>query len=173
MDLKIKDISNYTSMEIFGLFKDVYSSSDSMSETLEEKYPDFASFEKDLEVLQNCSGAIVQVAEIAEKPVGYVSIIPRSQSRLRHTADLNMGVSSVARGKGVGEFLLKTGLEKAIESPELEIVYLMVRSDNAPAIRLYEKLGFERLTVLRRDTKIADTYFDGILMRKFVDTVTA
>ena len=44
----------------------------------------------------------------------------------------------------------------------------MVRSDNEAAIRLYRHAGFEQLAVLDRDTKIGDSYRDGILMRKFV-----
>jgi len=44
----------------------------------------------------------------------------------------------------------------------------MVRLDNAPAVCLYKKMGFEELAVLSRDTKIGDAYFDGLLMRKFV-----
>jgi ribosomal protein S18 acetylase RimI-like enzyme len=170
MSPAIKHFSSYSPAELYGLFKDVYSSSGEMSETLEEKYPDLASFENDLAVLQSIPGAIALVAEIAHKPVAYVTIRPRRQSRLRHTADLNMGVAHIARGQGTGEFVLRAGLEQAFSSSELEIVYLMVRSDNAPAIRLYKKAGFETMTVLHRDTKIADSYFDGILMRKFVDT---
>jgi ribosomal protein S18 acetylase RimI-like enzyme len=48
----------------------------------------------------------------------------------------------------------------------------MVRSDNDPAIRLYRNAGFEQLAVLDRDTKIGDSYRDGILMRKFVRGAT-
>lgn len=40
--------------------------------------------------------------------------------------------------------------------------------DNAPAIRLYRRAGFETLAVLKRDTRIADRHYDGLLMRRFV-----
>jgi ribosomal protein S18 acetylase RimI-like enzyme len=107
--------------------------------------------------------------EVAGRPVAYLIIRPRRQSRLRHTADINMGVARSARGQGLGSLVLQAGLERASASSELEILYLMVRSDNMPAIRLYKKMGFEELTVLSRDTKVGDAYFDGLLMRKFVE----
>ena len=81
-----------------------------------------------------------------------------------------MGVVRSARGQRIGEVLLQAALARAIASPELEIVYLMVRSDNAPAVRLYEKAGFEALATLSRDTKIEVSYFNGLLMRRFLDT---
>jgi len=167
---EIKNFSSCSSAEVYTLFADVYSSSDGMSETLEEKYPDFASFERDFVALQSLPGAIALIAEIAHKPVAYAVIRPRPQSRLRHTADLNMGVARESRGQGIGRLILQAGIDRARATPGLEIVYLMVRSDNAPAICLYEKVGFDTLSVLDQDIKIKDSYFDGILMRIFVDT---
>ena len=140
-----------------------------MSETLEDKYPSLNSFEKDNLVLQSQPGAVALVAELANKPVAYLTIRPRRQSRLSHTADLNMGVADAARNLGIGKLILKAGIEQALLMSELEIVYLMARSDNTPAISLYERFGFETMTTLNRDTKIGSTYFDGLLMRKFVD----
>jgi len=165
----IKDFRSYSPADLYSLFRDVYSSSDGMSETLEEKYPCLNAFEKDIVVLQSLPGAIALAIEIAQAPVAYLTIRPRQQSRLRHTADLNMGVAHATRGQGLGGLVLQSGLERACDSTELEIIYLMVRSDNIPAIGLYKKTGFETLAILSRDTKIATTYYDGLLMRKFVD----
>ena len=64
--------------------------------------------------------------------------------------------------------MLQAALDRVAAEPAIEIVYLMVRSDNEAAIRLYRHAGFEQLAVLDRDTKIGDSYRDGILMRKFV-----
>ncbi|HDS44522.1 MAG TPA: N-acetyltransferase [Methanomicrobia archaeon] len=64
--------------------------------------------------------------------------------------------------------ILQAALERASASAELEILYLMVRADNEPAIRLYKKMGFEVVAILSRDTRIGDAYFDGLLMRTFV-----
>jgi ribosomal protein S18 acetylase RimI-like enzyme len=166
----IKDFSDYSCSDLLALFKDIYSSSKGMSETLEDKYPNLKSFEKDAAVLQSLPSAVSLIVELANKPVAYLTIRPRRQSRLRHTADLNMGVSDVARNQGIGSLILQAGIERASAMSGLEIVYLMVRSDSTPAVLLYEKMGFEALTTLNRDTKIGTSYYDGVLMRRFVDT---
>lgn len=49
-----------------------------------------------------------------------------------------------ARGRGVGELLINTVFERARELG-LPRVVISVADDNATAIRLYERLGFERL----------------------------
>jgi RimJ/RimL family protein N-acetyltransferase len=165
----IKDFSRYAPADLYALYQDVYSSSEGMSETLEDKYPRLEDFEEDVVALQRLPGAIALAVEVAGRPVAYLTLRPRRQSRLRHTADLNMGVAHAARGQGLGSLILQAGLERASASPDLEILYLMVRSDNTPAIRLYKKMGFEELSVLSRDTKIGDAYLDGLLMRKFVE----
>lgn len=59
-----------------------------------------------------------------------------------HRALLGMGVGARHRGKGIGEQLLKSMLEWMRNNTAIEYLDLWVMSDNIPAIRLYEKLGF-------------------------------
>ena len=47
-------------------------------------------------------------------------------------------------GKGVGSALMRAALEVADRWLELSRLELTVYTDNAPAIRLYEKFGFVR-----------------------------
>jgi len=76
------------------------------------------------------------------------------------------------QGRRLGSLMLQAALDRAAAERIIEIVYLMVRSDNDAAIRLYRNAGFEQLAVLDRDTKLGDSYRDGILMRKFVRSAT-
>lgn len=165
----INDFQNYRSSHLYRLFKNVYSSSAGMSESLEDKYPNLACFEEDITALQKLPGAVALVANIGDEPVAYLTIRPRIQSKLRHTADLTMGVANTIRNHGVGKLIIQAALKRASAAPELEIIYLMVRSDNVAAIRLYNSMGFETLALLNRDIKIGTEYFDGMLMRRFVD----
>jgi ribosomal protein S18 acetylase RimI-like enzyme len=162
----VKDFCCFSEDDLHALFVDVYSSSDAMSEVLEDKYPDSQSLVRDVATIENLPGAVTLAADIDHKPVAYVIVKPRSQARLRHTADLSIGVARGARGRGLGQLVLRIALDRVRAASVIEIVYLMVRSDNAPAIRLYESAGFETVAVLDRDTRIGDAYFDGILMRK-------
>ena len=162
----VKDCLSYSEGDLYALFADVYASSTAMSETLEEKYPDPHHLTDDLRTLARLPGALALAAEMDGKPLAYALLRPRKPSRLRHTAELSMGVAQAARGKGLGDFVLNALLDRSRQAGIVEIVYLMVRADNVPAVRLYERSGFESLAILAGDTKIGAQYFDGILMRR-------
>ncbi len=164
----IEDCLNYSGGDLYALFADVYASSETMSETLGEKYPDSVHLTDDLRALVRLPGALALAAEIDHKPMAYALLRPRKQARLRHTADLSMGVAQAARGKGLGDLVLNAVLDRSRQAGIIEIVYLMVRADNVSAVRLYERSGFDSLASLAGDTKIGEQYFDGILMRKCV-----
>lgn len=65
----------------------------------------------------------------------------------RHSADLGevyvVGLSSEYRGKGLGDPLMRAGLEHLVaENGGAETVILYVEADNQPAVRRYEAMGF-------------------------------
>jgi ribosomal-protein-alanine N-acetyltransferase len=60
----------------------------------------------------------------------------------------NIAVDPAWRGRGVGRALLDALLARADEAHAQ--VFLEVRTDNAPAIALYEKHGFSRIGLRRR-----------------------
>lgn len=64
--------------------------------------------------------------------------------RMSHRAGLGITVRKEAWGRGVGTALMERLIAHAREQ-EIEIVELQVRSDNARAIRLYEKFGFVKI----------------------------
>ncbi len=63
----------------------------------------------------------------------------------RHSAALGevyvVGIDPAAQGRGVGRTLVSAGLEHLREGGADDVL-LYVESDNAPAVSLYEKLGF-------------------------------
>jgi DNA-binding MarR family transcriptional regulator/N-acetylglutamate synthase-like GNAT family acetyltransferase len=61
-----------------------------------------------------------------------------------------MGVSETARGRKAGEFLLRHILERA-GAMGIAKLYLLTNSQCAPAIYLYEKLGFRHDAEIMRD----------------------
>lgn len=169
-DLKpsILEFKDLNTSKIYVLICDVYTTSDRMSETLEEKFPTLESFEQYINELSKRPGNLALVAETGGEPCGYLTIMPRYQAKLSHTSELNMGVHHAVRGKGIGKALLKEALQRSGTTGIIEIIYLMVRSDNTPAIGLYEDMGFDHLALLEKDIKTPECYYDGHLMRKFV-----
>jgi ribosomal protein S18 acetylase RimI-like enzyme len=74
--------------------------------------------------------------------VGWCDVNPKIHAALRHSGVLGMGVAASHRRRGVGSALLGTTLEAAA-AKGLWRIELVVRADNAAAIALYERHGFE------------------------------
>ncbi len=78
---------------------------------------------------------------------------------------LNIAVSDKYRRRGYGYALLSHAVETAL-SCNSSVVYLEVRSSNAPARRLYSRFGFTDLGV-RRNYYSQPTE-DAVIMRKIL-----
>jgi len=150
---------------VFDLLKSVYHSTDAYAADFAQEYPSLEAMIYRLADFPSRPGSLFLVARHRNHLVGFLFIVPRAAAKLRHTADLNMGVRDEACGKGIGNALLGAALSRLERDRIIEIVYLMVRADNLRALRLYEKHGFAVLAVLKRDTKTGRHYHDGVLMR--------
>ena len=74
-----------------------------------------------------------------------------------------IAVAPSAQGRGVGTQLLRALTERAGRSGARSLL-LEVRADNAPAVALYEREGFERISVRRRYYQPGDV--DAWIMRR-------
>lgn len=81
-------------------------------------------------------------------------------------ADLvNVLVAARLRKTGLASTLMQTALAEC-EKIELNKLFLEVRESNVPAIRLYEKFGFEKISQRKKYYKDGET---AIVMRKTFD----
>lgn len=87
--------------------------------------------------------AVVQNENGTEVVIGSVGLTAAQNPRLRHTGSLGIMVHRDFQNQGVGAALLKAALDVADNWLMLVRVELTVFADNARAIRLYEKFGFE------------------------------
>lgn len=158
--------------DLYAVVRDVYATSDQMCEVFAERYPAVESLVADVAAVGHRPGGLFLVALTQGRPCGYLVIRPRHEARLRHTADLQMGVAHRHRGLGIGRRLLVEALARLARERAIEIVYLMVRADNRAALGLYADAGFDQLATLERDTRIDGRAYDGVLMRRFVDAPT-
>ena len=69
------------------------------------------------------------------------------------------------RGAGLGDALLDAVLAAAFNELGIERVDLGVFAHNAPAVRLYERHGFECHRVLRDVEHVGENSWDAIQMR--------
>ena len=83
----------------------------------------------------------------------------------------NIAVEEAARRHGVGDALLDVFCR--FGQAHLSFLTLEVRASNAPAIALYEKLGFEKEGLLRMTTVRNGRYVDEYKMARIRPGVTA
>ena len=155
---------------VFALIQSVYRSADTFAADFAQEFPSLATLSERIGDIRKRPGSLFLVVREGNGLLGYLLVVPRVAAKLRHTADLNMGICAEARGRGLGDALCTAALSQLRRDRIIEIVYLMVRADNAPALRLYTNHGFEELALLKRDTKIAERYYDGVLMRLLVES---
>lgn len=84
----------------------------------------------------------VLLACVEEELVGCISMQLMNALRRRHVGTIGMAVHDDWQGRGVGTALLKAVIDIADRWLNLSRLELNVFTDNADAIRLYEKFGF-------------------------------
>lgn len=88
-------------------------------------------------------------------------------------AELGICLMPEAQGGGRGREAITAALPYLQNNWDLRKVSLRVRNDNAPAIRCYEQLGFERCGLLREDIFLEGRWLDIVLMEKLVAPVSS
>lgn len=96
------------------------------------------------------------------KLVGNASLSGLSR-RMSHYADMALAVVKAQWNQGIGGMLLEKLIEYARRAG-IEVIRLEVRSDNAGAIHLYEKYGFQRVGRLPAYFKMGTEYIDFEIM---------
>jgi ribosomal protein S18 acetylase RimI-like enzyme len=107
-------------------------------------------------------GAIHFVAVEGGEVLGWCDIHRSKQPGFTHTGRFGMGVRADYRRRAIGRRLAEAALGKAIVTG-LTRVELEVFSSNAPAVHLYESLGFVK-EGLKRNARYLDGAWDDMAM---------
>lgn len=101
------------------------------------------------------------VAVMNDRVVGRLGLHLNS-GRRAHVAGLGMMVHADLQGRGIGTALLEAGVDLAERWLNISRIELEVYTDNAAAVALYKKFGFEIEGTLRdfafRDGRFVDAY---------------
>ena len=103
------------------------------------------------------------VALSAGEFVGWCDVIPKTRPIYAHGGVLGMGLLPQFRHQGIGKRLILQALAAA-QAFGMQRVELTVRENNANAIALYKKVGFEIEGVQRNAILLDGTYENLILM---------
>ena len=117
-------------------------------------------------VLNGLRNGMTQFVAVDDaRVVGWCNVNPKTHETLRHSGVLGMGVSASHRGGGVGSALRRAPLEAASASGIVR-VELIVRADNAAAIRLYAGHGFEAEGRMRDYMVVDGRAYDALQMAR-------
>lgn len=103
------------------------------------------------------------VALDGDRVVGWCDVLPAWPAACQHRGSLGMGLLAAYRGQGIGRRLMAATLAHA-RNKGLTRVELEVRADNAPAIALYESMGFVQEGRKRNGDRLDGVYCDSLMM---------
>jgi putative acetyltransferase len=113
------------------------------------------------------------VAEVKGEVVGNLGLHATSRSpRRRHVAHVGMSVRDDWHRRGVGSALLAAALDIADNWLNYQRIELTVYTDNAPALALYRKFGFEIEGTLRQYAFRNGVYVDAYTMARLRSDAT-
>lgn len=105
------------------------------------------------------------VAELAGRVVGGAALM-RGEGRMAHSGSVALSVHDDHVNSGTGSALLAALLDLADNAYGLRRVTLTVNADNARAIHVYEKFGFEIEGRLRGDVLRDGVFIDNLAMAR-------
>ncbi len=119
----------------------IFTAPKAMWGTLQLPFPSVEQWRKRL--AEPTEGVFSLVACVEGEVVGSLSLrtFP-NRPRRRHVGQIGMAVRDDWHGKGIGTALMQAAIDLADRWLNLRRIELQVHTDNAPAIRLYEKFGF-------------------------------
>ena len=145
----------------------VYSSPNAMAGTIGVPFSSPQEVRKEL--ARDGEGSFPLVACAGEEVVGQLTLSVYMNPRTRHSGHFGIAVRDDWQGRGVGTALMGACLDLADNWLNLSRLDLRVYVDNAPAIALYEKFGFEIEGTHRRLAFRNGEYVDGYSMARIVD----
>ena len=149
-----------------------FASPKAMAGTLQLPFPSLERWRKWL--ADGAQDDYVLVAEVAGKVVGNLGLHAASKSpRRRHAGGLGMSVRDDWHGRGVGTALMAAAIDLADNWLNYRRLELTVYTDNAAALALYRKFGFEIEGTLRDYAFRGGVFIDAYTMARIAPAQTA
>jgi ribosomal protein S18 acetylase RimI-like enzyme len=102
------------------------------------------------------------------EPVGYLIFVRPKFAKLRGNGHVSLvAVKAAYQGKGIGTRLMSAAEEYA-RSVGCRRLELEVFEQNAEAVRLYERLGYEREGLKREAVTLKNGFDNIVIMAKFI-----
>ena len=129
---------------------------EAIEKTLEHRNLSYDSIKKDLE--SENTYYLVAIDNIGNKVVGYIGC----ELLVDHADITAVATHKKHLKQGIASTLLNT-LEKRLQEKQIESIFLEVRTSNIPAINLYTKLKYNKISTR---AKYYDNLEDANIMKK-------
>jgi ribosomal protein S18 acetylase RimI-like enzyme len=107
------------------------------------------------------------VAKVNGKLVAHIKLKQGKSIHSHIIQTTSLIVDKKHRRKGIGIGLMQYTISKLPKT--ITIITLAVDSKNKKAINLYKKIGFEKYGLLKKGSKINNTFVDNYLMKKEIN----
>ncbi|WP_313686460.1 GNAT family N-acetyltransferase [Pantoea sp.] len=131
--------------------------------TTQLPYPSVATWEKKFEKM-DAEGFIAFVGEIDGNMVGELTLFVEQRPRTRHGISFGICVDPAFSGRGIGEQLIRTGMDYAFNWLGVQRIELEAFHDNHRALRLYQRMGFVHEGVKRKACLRNGEFHDIVVM---------
>jgi putative acetyltransferase len=132
--------------------------------TLQNPYPSIADWVERLN--RDAATNYIFVALSGDDVIGHAGLHGSKNARRQHAWGLGIGVREDWQGRGVGTRLMETLIDLADNWLGALRLELTVYSDNAPALALYRKLGFQEEGTHRAFALRDGCFVDAIAMAR-------
>ena len=164
LNLTLKPFVKEDEAQMFLIFQNVVESGCQFpyeENSIEEFHRHF--FSPGSQVYSCCSG---------DEVIAGFYIKPNFTGRSNHISNAAYMIKNLYRGKGIGTLLVKASLYFAKQLGFTAMQFNMVLSQNFPAIKLYQKLGFNIIGTIPKAIRHQDkNYQDGLIMHRTLDDI--
>ncbi|MBN8046584.1 MULTISPECIES: GNAT family N-acetyltransferase [Paraclostridium] len=106
---------------------------------------------------------------IEDEIVGIASITSVQKERMKHNGTLGISIRKKYWGIGLGSEIMTYLIDWAKSNKITKKINLLVREDNIRGVKLYEKFGFEKEGLLKKDICVNGVYYNTIAMGLYID----
>lgn len=106
---------------------------------------------------------------IENEIVGIASITSVQKERMKHNGTLGISIRKKYWGIGLGSEIMNYLIDWAKSNKITKKINLLVREDNIRGVKLYEKFGFEKEGILKKDICVNGIYHNTIAMGLYID----
>ncbi|KOO51574.1 GNAT family N-acetyltransferase [Viridibacillus arvi] len=167
-EVTIKEANKNDAQQMINFYNVVGGETDFLSFGKNEFNRDLEEYKKFIDSTSMEQNSIILIATLKDEIIGIASINSSQKDRTKHVGTLGIVVSEKLIGQGLGRILMEELINWAPSNGVTKKIRLVTREDNVFAIELYEKLGFEKEGLLKKDNLINGVYYSTLVMGLFI-----